>query len=126
MMPADQMGSRRAMDLSSSTRCTVDSRHSFGRPESETSPGVTIAAQSKNLDAHYCRCHKNACLIVSTTLIAQKKNARHVTCTLPELPELVSMQEPAFGGDEGIEPVAEPAKNLWYGDLASPRVHDTN
>ena len=51
-MPADQMGSRLARDLSSSTRCTVDRRHSFGRPESETSPGVTIAARSKNLDAH--------------------------------------------------------------------------
>ncbi|BAS93994.1 Os05g0410601, partial [Oryza sativa Japonica Group] len=49
-MPADQMGSSRTMDLSSSTRCTVDSRHRSGSPEPAMSPGVTIAARSKNLN----------------------------------------------------------------------------
>ncbi|TVU19367.1 hypothetical protein EJB05_35512, partial [Eragrostis curvula] len=48
-MPAAQMGSMRMIDLSSSTRCTVDSRHSFGLPDGCTSPSVTMAALSKNL-----------------------------------------------------------------------------
>ena len=51
-MPADQMGSMRTMDLSSSTRCTVDRRQRSGCPEAEMSPGVTIAALSKNLISH--------------------------------------------------------------------------
>uniref|UniRef100_A0A0D9WGG9 Uncharacterized protein n=1 Tax=Leersia perrieri TaxID=77586 RepID=A0A0D9WGG9_9ORYZ len=43
-MPAAQMGSMRRIDFSSSTRCTVDSRHRFGSPDGCTSPSVTIAA----------------------------------------------------------------------------------
>lgn len=48
-IPAPQMGSMRMMDLSSSTWCTVDSRHGRGTPVLVRSPGVTIAARSKKL-----------------------------------------------------------------------------
>ncbi|KAB8099418.1 hypothetical protein EE612_029460, partial [Oryza sativa] len=49
VMLAAHSGSMRTMDLSSSTRCTVDTRHRFGSPEPAMSPAVTIAARSKNL-----------------------------------------------------------------------------
>ncbi|WVZ98538.1 LOW QUALITY PROTEIN: hypothetical protein U9M48_043967 [Paspalum notatum var. saurae] len=49
VMLAAHSGSMRTMDLSSSTRCTVDTRHRFGSPVSATSPVVSTAARSKNL-----------------------------------------------------------------------------
>jgi len=48
-IPAPQMGSMRMIDLSSSTRCTVDSRHGRGTPLLVKSPSVTVAARSKKL-----------------------------------------------------------------------------
>ena len=48
-IPAPQMRSMRMIDLSSSTRCTVDSRHGRGTPLLVKSPSVTVAARSKKL-----------------------------------------------------------------------------
>lgn len=49
-IPAPQMGSMRTIDLSSSTRCTVDSRHGRGTPLLVKSPSVTVAARSKKAE----------------------------------------------------------------------------